>query len=252
MMINILSANLLLSHLSPKSHPIEKRVTPLANQLLATTILCGQETDKLTQAIVSNRFPSYKLLSEINHPNAIWYDPEALSTLAYQTILLPNHATGQQITTRIARSLQVVTFLHHASETSFQLFHTHLSYGEPDLVKQQLAVIDRHLHDADATIDRMIVGDLNHEYHSDTLQHFFQQGFVDTYQSMHHAFYKGPTYHAFKPDFTRLSKVDWILLNRKRLQVIDAQVLDQTPPPQCGSDHYFVQATLDFQGMGNG
>jgi len=251
-MMKVLTANCLLSHLSPKPHPIAVRITRLLKQLVDTTILCGQETDTITQELVSTRFPHYTLLAEPHHPNAIWYDQEMLSTLAYQTILLPNHITGQQINTRIARSLQVVTFLHHASNISFQLFHTHLSYGEPDLVKQQLNIIDKHLQDADRSIDRIMVGDLNHEYHSDTLQHFFQQGFADTYQSIHHAFYKGPTYHAFKTDFTRLSKVDWILLDGKHLQVIDAQVLDQMPPPQCGSDHYFVQATLDFQGVGNG
>ena len=213
---------------------------------MTATILCGQESDVITQEIVGSRFPHYTLLNEPHQPNAIWYDPEILSILTYQTIPLPNHITGKHVNTRIPRSLQVVTFLHHSSNTPFQLFHTHLSYGEPDLVKQQLDIIDTHLQNTDAAIDRIIVGDLNHEYHSDTLQHFFQQGFTDTYHHIHHHFYKGPTYHAFKTDFTRLSKVDWILLDSKRLHVIDAQVLDHIPPPECGSDHYFVEASFRF------
>lgn len=243
-MLTILTANLLLSTLSPKSHPIESRLVALAEQLVDTSILCGQETDTITQAIVNQRFPGYKMLNEASDPNAIWYNPEVLSVCAYQSIPLPNHLTIEQCKKRIPRSLQIVRFLYR--DTPFHLFHTHLSYGEADLVAQQVQIIKEQLALIDHSIDCILVGDLNHEYHSNTLRAFFEEGFIDTYHSIHNAFYQGPSYHAFKANFTRLSKVDWILVRPKKLQVIDAQVLDHIPPPQCGSDHYFVEATLQF------
>ena len=189
-------------------------------------------------------FPHHRFLTEPSATNIIAYDPRMLSAKQYDNITLPNQVSGHISAKRLPRSLQIVTFYHHSSQIPLQVFHTHLSYGEPELVKQQLAIINNHLQSNLHDIDRLIVGDLNHEYHSDTLQLFFKQGFVDTYADIHHAYYDGPTYHAFQSDFNSQSKVDWILLDSKRLRVIDAQVLDHIPPPQCGSDHYFVTATL--------
>ncbi|MEE3003720.1 MAG: endonuclease/exonuclease/phosphatase family protein [Pseudomonadota bacterium] len=252
--VKILSANVLADFLSPKNHPWAKRKGKCIKNLLSINpdIICLQELSKYQYQDLKTKLSLYQILDNNlqhnSHPmNAILYKKNLFEEEESLILNLPNSIGNENIKRRIPRYANYVKLKNLSNNCFLNIINTHLSYDCSKLSILQVDIILNFIKNHNILENIIFTGDMNNTYNSSTMIKIFDYGFKDTYKFIHEENYKNPTFHSFRDNFNRDSKIDWILVKNLSGDVIDANVLDYRPASEYGSDHFFVAAEFLFK-----
>jgi endonuclease/exonuclease/phosphatase family metal-dependent hydrolase len=219
-------------------------------------VICFQEMRHNQQHDIAAALPEYKTtgLAEappaLDAPNTLFYRNSCFRLLAQSGCWLsdtPDTSGSRSWGSAYIRLANWVLLQHTVSNTRIRIINTHLEDDNPAVAAQQVQVMTQHIPPANAGELQIITGDMNSDASSPALQFLFDNGWHDTYNTVHHTHNPGYTFHAFQGEQysgATLGKIDWIL-TREHTHVLAAEIIRDRIESRFPSDHYFISATID-------
>jgi exonuclease III len=219
-------------------------------------VICFQEMRYNQQTDLETALPEYRSIGlaeappALDAPNTLFYRKSRFQLLAQSGCWLsdtPDTPGSRSWGSAYIRLANWALLQHTASNKRVRIINTHLEDNNPPVAVQQVQVMAQHIPPANTGELQIITGDMNSDVNSPALQFLFDNGWHDTYNTVHHTHNPGYTFHAFQGEQYSgdiQGKIDWIL-TRGHTHVLAAEIIRDRIESHFPSDHYFISATID-------
>jgi endonuclease/exonuclease/phosphatase family metal-dependent hydrolase len=180
--------------------------------------------------------------------NCIFYRRDEFTKVAaggYWLSETPHVAGSKSWDSAYIRLAIWIRLVDNATGTEFRIVNTHLDNESQIAREQQAGLVVEDSCAYPKNYPQVLTGDMNCDARNPAIHVLKAGGWTDTYENVHGTEDPGFTYHEFLGPKCNSApgKIDWIFV-RGEVNVLEADVVRDSPAGRFPSDHYFVSATI--------